>query len=170
MLVECFQGVFLLLRQEVMTLRRIECNAFYGIFIGKALGTRQLVKTVIGLGTHDVVLYFNDLALCRADQRGGMISVTEIVAYRICTFTDKFLSYHRFRVHSHKHLHTVSPMDVESLGYGTKTVGRIDIAPVTHIIVKAPAQTVVLTRFPILVPIRSEIMYIGTLGPDNLAE
>ena len=58
----------------------IDSIAFYGILVGKALGTGQLIETVVGLGIHHVVLDFDDLAVLRADERRGVVAVAEVVA------------------------------------------------------------------------------------------
>ena len=61
-------------------------------------------------------------------------------------------------------------MNIEGLRHRTKTMSSIYIATMTHIIIQTPAQFVILTFLPIMLPERSKIMNIGTLRANYLTK
>ncbi len=140
------------------------------IFVGKALGTRELVHAVVGLGRHGVVVYLDDLAVLGADEGGGVVAVGKLLAGLSREFLCPRLTVHRLGIHSHESLHTVAAVYIQHLGDGAQTMGGIYIAPEFLVEVQAPAQTVIGVLLPVHIPELGEVMTIGTLHIEHLAE
>lgn len=140
------------------------------IFVGKALGTRELVHAVVGLGRHGVVVYLDDLAILGADEGGGVVAVGKLLAGLARELLCPCLTVHRLGIHSHESLHAVAAVYIQHLGDGAQTMGGIYIAPEFLVEVQAPAQTVIGVLLPVHIPELGEVMAIGTLHIEHLAE
>ena len=61
-------------------------------------------------------------------------------------------------------------MDVECLCHRAEAVSGVYVAAMTHVVVQTPAQLVVLAVLPIVIPEFVQVVDIGTLCADHLAE
>ena len=123
-----------------------------GIFVGKTLGSRELIHTVVGLRRHDVVAYFEHFPLFGADERSGLVAVFEVATGFSAEFFYQFSSVERLCVHGHQRAHAVAAMNVEHLSDGPQSVRGINITTEIFVVAQSPTQFVVGILLPIVSP------------------
>ena len=146
---------------------------FRGILAGIALCAGKFVQTVVGLRSHNVVLYFHNLTLCGTHQSGGVVTVAEFLALLTGLTLYPILTYKALGIHGNQCGETVATVDVQALGHWTKAVSGIYVSTVFHVVLHAPVQVVlvVIVRvFPVKVPEPLQTVDVSTLSTDNLAE
>ena len=85
------------------------------------------------------MLYLDNFSFSSTNQRCRMVTITKVIAYRICTLFHQRLTYYRLCIHSHQCRHTIATMNVKGLCYRTKSVSSIHITTMSHIIIQTPS-------------------------------
>ena len=98
-----------------------------------------------------------------ADQGAGLVTVLEILAFASGLPLDCPGAVGRLGVHGDEGLEPVSSVDSKYLGYGTETMGRIDIAFMSFVEIKPPV-------IPVTAPIGIKVVEIGSLDMEYFTE
>ena len=132
-----------------------ECQLRRGVLSCITLGSGKLEQTVVGLGSHHVVLDFNHLALSCTHESGSVVTIAELFALSACFVFNPFLTNETFSIHSNEGCKAVATVNVETLGHRTESVSSIKVTTVLHVVLHAPMEVVVVIVvgvFPIRIP------------------
>ena len=99
-----------------------------------------------------------------------MVTVTEFLALLAGSFLYQLLAHHRLGIHGYQRFHTVTTVNIQCLRHRTKAVSGIHVTAMLHVVVQTPAQLVIFSILPVIVPKRAQVMYISTLCTDNFTE
>ena len=99
-----------------------------------------------------------------------MVTVTEFLALLAGSFFYQLLAHYRLGIHGYQRFHTVTTVNIQCLRHRAKAMGGIHVTTMLHVVVQTPAQLVIFSILPIMVPKRAQIMYISTLRTDNFTE
>ena len=155
--------VFVVRYSLEVLLRGTESIAFVGVLVSEAVGTDDLIHTVVWAVRSYVVLEVDRLAKSCLDER---LSHLTILDYGI--LYSEFLLHEagdrggRY-VHRGEVLHAVATVDIEYPASWAKAVCRIDITAILLIEFQAPVAFVVL-------PEGLEVVDVGTLGAEDITE
>ena len=156
MLVFLHQSLFRLLADEVVTLQifvvgngflRLFCwaeaVAFVWILIGKAIGTNDLIETVVGAIGRHIVLEIDGLTLESLDERLSHFAVGNLgVLYAHLLFHETRQGGGRY-IHGREELHAVTTMDIQYPTGWAKAVRCVDITTIFFICLETPVTFVV---------------------------
>ena len=169
-------------RAEVVYLRLVTGSSellsvysvtFGRILVGKTLGTGELIQTVVGLGSHYVVLDFDYLTVSGTDKRRGVVTIAEFLALLAGFLFYIFLAVEALGIHGYERSHAVTTVNVESLSNGAKAVGSVNVTTVFHVVLHTPAEfTGVRTIgvLPVVIPEVVEVVDVSTLCADYFTE
>ena len=90
------------------------------------------------------------LSVLGADHGACLISVLEVLALPSMSLLNIPWTIHCLGLHRHEGLESVTPVDVEYLGYRTQAMGSIDVSLMLFIKIKPPCKFADSFRFRLL--------------------
>ena len=148
------------LRKLFMTIHILDGNLLNRIFVSKSLVTVQLMHPAVRPRAIHVVLDFDKVLVVGLDQADGMVAVDAFI--NAAELLGSLTAVVGRSIHRHEIIHLVATVDVHDLADRSKTMGRIIVTAVGHVVVKAPGLAVI--------PVLCEVVDICSLDMVDLAE
>ena len=121
-----------------LKLRIPETHLLDRIFGGIAFGTDNLIHSVVRPRRHDIVGNEHGLAIFRADESVGLVSILEVIAFLACFFLNSGCAVEGLRVHCNESFHAVASVNVQHLADRAEAMSWVNIAFVCPIEFKSP--------------------------------